>query len=76
MWKPTVGRQVHYFPLTHETSWSHTQPFPATITHVWNDNCVNLSVLNETGVPLHGKTSVMLVERSPQPGQCAWPART
>ena len=71
---PTIGRQVWYRPHSYERLHDHTQPFAATVVHVWSDECVNLAVLNENGTPLHGKTSVHLCpENVPaQPGQCEW----
>lgn len=73
MISPTVGRKVWYRPRPFETSFEHCQPFDATITYVWNNNCVNLLVLNETGTPLRGTTSVTLAQdRLAQPGECEW----
>lgn len=71
--KPTVGRKVWYRPQKFEMRYAHTQPFDATITHVWSDTCVNLKVLNEEGDPLSSKTSVTLAQGRPaQPGECEW----
>ena len=72
MSRTTVGRIVHYIPLSGERGFTHSQPFAALITHVWNDTCVNLAVFNEVGQPLYAKTSVYLTENA-QPGQCEWP---
>lgn len=36
--KPTVGRIVHYM--------YGGEMFPAMITHVWTDTCVNLVIFN------------------------------
>lgn len=71
---PTIGRRVWYKPLPHEKSFDHNQPFDAGIVHVCNDNCVNLSVLNEQGYPLTGKSSVRLVATwaEAQPGEASW----
>lgn len=47
--QPTVGRVVLYHP-------SHVpdkkQPYPALITHVWSEQCVNLEVSNDGSFPL------------------------
>ena len=73
MIKPTVGRRVWYRPTAAERHYEHDQPFDAGITHVWNDNCVNLMVVDEAGNKLPGKTSVTLAQDRPaQPGECEW----
>lgn len=46
--KPTVGRIVHY----HVDESKKEQPYPAVITHVWGDECVNLAVLDDGSFPL------------------------
>lgn len=45
--KPTVGRIVHYRGLN-----SKSQPYPAIITHVHSDECVNLYVFDDGTFPL------------------------
>ncbi len=47
--KPSVGRVVHYY--TNATT--KKQPYPAIVTHVWDDNTVNLNVQNDGSFPLH-----------------------
>lgn len=73
---PTVGRKVWYWPTAQEKSWSHDQPFDATIVHVLGERQVNLHVLNEIGYPLPAKEHIVLVqpdqERDPVPGECSW----
>lgn len=72
---PTIGRRVWYHPLPHERSYHQsTQPFDAGIAHVHSATCVNLSVHNDIGNPLPGKTSIMLVQHAAdaQPGQASW----
>lgn len=72
--KPTVGRIVHFRP---ELSQNKGQPYPAMITHVWSDTCVNLSVFNDGSYalpPEHLKpTSVTLGDG---PRSWGWPPRS
>lgn len=77
MQKPTVGRIVHY--RSDRPQDPKGQPYPAVITHVWSDQCVNLHVLGDGSFPLvrqsppHAMpTSVMLGN---EPGQWSWPPR-
>jgi hypothetical protein len=73
MIKPTIGRRVWYWPLPHEMSFAHSQPFDAGICHVWSDTCVNLSVVNEQGYAVPSKTSVTLTQDRPaMAGECSW----
>lgn len=72
---PTVGRRVWYHPLPNERSYLDSkQPFDAGIAHVFSTSYVNLSVQNDLGNPLPGKTSVRLVQRAEdaQPGEASW----
>lgn len=66
--KPTVGRIVHYyaFPANQPdiANYDHRQPMAAIICYVWHDYMVNLSVMDQNGVPF-SKTSVYLR----QPGE-------
>lgn len=60
--KPTVGRIVHFYAA--ETA-KKGQPYPAVITHVWSDECVNLQVCPDGSFPFEGSpypTSVMLAK--------------
>ena len=54
--KPTVGRIVNYFPHVEndrvDPSSGKAQPYPAIITHVWDDSVVNLAVFNDCSFPL------------------------
>lgn len=75
--KPSVGRIVYYTPLnTGKERDRKGQPFPATITHVWGDDCVNLAVANDGSFNLREDerhpTSVM---RGTGPGTWSWPPR-
>lgn len=70
--RPTVGRIVHYTPAD---SQGKAQPFPAIITHVWGDECVNLNVFQDGSfIAIHNSvpTSVMF---GTGPGQWCWPPR-
>lgn len=78
--KPTVGRIVHYhvYPVRD----GKLQPYAATITHVFGDNCVNLSIVNDISYPLD-PTQVFSpivnrasVDYGEQPGCWSWPPRT
>ena len=51
MMKPTVGRVVYY----NDNNGAHQ--IAAIIAHVWNDECVNLMVIDRNGNS-SGKTSV------------------
>jgi hypothetical protein len=60
MIEPTVGRVVWYRPAAKEAiSHDGEQPLAATITFVWDNELVNLSVFDRNGVQ-HSRTSVML----------------
>ncbi|MDH5219213.1 MAG: hypothetical protein OEX19_16025 [Gammaproteobacteria bacterium] len=56
MIKPTIGRQVWYWP-----EQQVSQPYAATICHVWTDTCVNLSILDANGKQF-AETSVLLYQ--------------
>lgn len=56
--KPTIGRIVHYWPGNlDDRAPKKGQPYPAVITHVHSDDCVNLTVFNDNSFPLGGKFS-------------------
>lgn len=58
MIKPTVGRNVHYYPAAHDPMVRYSdQPCHANIAHVWSDTCVNLIVADHDGTPF-SRTSV------------------
>ena len=75
--KPTIGRIVHFVANLVEPE----QHYPAIITHVWSDTCVNLEVFRkgtaardvmDTGV----KTSVTFDESGTQPYSWHWPEQS
>lgn len=72
MIKPTIGRQVWYRPTTGEMGWKHTQPFAATVVHVWSDDVINVVALNELGHALHREHVTLAQDRGAQPGECEW----
>ncbi len=53
---PTVGRVVHYWPSEQAIRDRKAQPYAAIITHVWGDDCVNLSVLQDGSYPTNDTT--------------------
>lgn len=78
---PSVGRIVHYTPPDQGTA-GKSQAYPAVITHVWSDTCVNLQVFNDGSYPLPAEgcnpTSVSLAgdPNSPTGRTWCWPPRT
>lgn len=70
---PAVGRIVHYTPL--ESVGSKNQPYPAVITHVWSEDCVNLNVLNDGSFTLSGDECPTSVMKGQGPRTWAWPPR-
>lgn len=78
--KPSVGRIVHYTPQEPAGNGTKGQPYPAVITHVWSDTCVNLNVLNDGSFTLSRDecpTSVNLATDpdNPSPRTWSWPPR-
>lgn len=77
--KPSVGRFVHYQPPVES---SKGQPWPAIITHVWSDTCVNLSVIPDGSFPIdwpEGATTTSVTQSAdpgkPTLGTWQWPPR-
>ena len=59
--KPTVGRIVHYWPGNiNDGAPKKGQPYPAIITHVFSELCVNLTVFNDNSFPMGGEHSAPL----------------
>lgn len=72
MIKPTVGRVVLYWPTVNERAFHHVQPFAAQIAHVWGDDVVNLSIIDECGKQF-SRDSVRLAQgREARDGECGW----
>jgi hypothetical protein len=62
--KPTIGRVVIYQPTPDDQGQSSsTEGFPAVITRVWTDTCVNLQVLRDFDTPI----AITSVEKMPDP---------
>lgn len=75
MIKPTVGRVVLYKPHSHErfAGDDGSQRWPALVTNVWSDTCVNLAVFDPNGNSAGGRTSVFLAQdQDAQDGWCEW----
>jgi hypothetical protein len=77
--KPSVGRMVHFTLDVGDTA-GKSQPYPAIITHVHSDECVNLAVCNDGSHPLPlgrtNPTSVALRRPAQTGGPCwEWPPR-
>lgn len=67
--KPFIGRVVHFI---HPASREH---WPAMITRVWSDECVNLHVLPDNG-PAFCVTSIELDTEREEPRSWHWPEKT
>lgn len=64
--KPTVGRVVWFRPdpQSHNSGFvyhGNGEPLAAIITHVWNDQMVNLAIFDSNGTS-HNRTSVKLMQ--------------
>lgn len=75
--KPSVGRIVHYIPEL--SNHPKGQPYPAIITHVWSETCVNLHIFDDGShclLVVQEQTSVMLRTEEMVAGACwEWPPR-
>lgn len=75
--KPSVGRIVLYTPpINLEFATQKVQPYPAVITHVWSDTCVNLHVLDDGSYRLGHDTKPTSVTLGTGHRTWAWPSRT
>jgi hypothetical protein len=76
--KPSVGRIVLYMP-PEGLRGKAPQPYPAIITHVWSETCVNLAVFGDGtyGLPRDVPTNVSLSPAGEEIalGCWAWPPR-
>ena len=71
--KPTIGRIVHFV----NKFGKGKEVFPAIITNVWSDTCVNLSVFYDGanhGVPMSQTPfeSSVSFDDKPDPDQRTW----
>lgn len=71
--KPTVGRIVHYQSYGTPGGEFKSLPRAAVVTQVHSDTCVDLCILNPTGMFFN--TSVQFSEE-PKGGCWNWPPRT
>lgn len=77
--KPTVGRRVWYWPHDIERAFNvpegeKPQPFDAGVAHVNEDGTINVSIVDDLGTHIGGRTNVVLRD-SPDdamPGECSW----
>lgn len=70
--KPTVGRIVHYQAYGTPNGEFPSVPRAAVVTQVHTDTCVDLCVMNPSG--LFFNTSVVYSEE-PKPGHWNWPPK-
>lgn len=83
MQKPSVGRIVLYCPLESQMAPEDKarpkgQPYPALVTHVFGENCVNLDIANDGSFPLRSPLCMTSVMLDPSDGDCTpgtwrWP---
>ena len=74
MIKPSIGRVVLYQPHEADQVVNHgDQPMAATVSYVWSDRMVNLSIADHDGNTFT-KTSVTLAQDDDavEPGMCEW----
>lgn len=72
MQKPSIGRIVIVNVVPNFSTNNGSNEAPAIITRVWNDELVNVKVLND-GPENEWKTSVTLHDERPEnPGHGAW----
>lgn len=70
---PTTGRIVHYVAYGTPNGEFKPEHRAAIVTQVWSDTCVNLCVLNPTGMFFN--TSVVKGATEDTPGTWHWPER-
>jgi len=72
MIKPTIGRVVWFYKYV--PGQGHKGPLAAHVCDVHSDQCVNLMVVSEVGVP-RPELTVHLIqegEESPKSDYCGW----
>lgn len=76
MQQPTIGRVVLYHPTPNPKSG--LEPYPAIITHVWSETCVNLAVQQDGSAPIADTLTPTSVMHESQAGEgmtsWSWPA--
>lgn len=72
MIKPTVGRNLLYYP-SGNTPETH-QPHAAHIAYVWSDTCINIGYWDQNGVPKSATSVLLYNEEMPKPttNYCCW----
>ena len=71
--KPTICRIVLFHAGKDQES-NGSAFYPAIITHVWSETCVNLTAFPDNGLPTP-HTSVPLLEEPGQTYRWSWPPR-
>jgi hypothetical protein len=61
-----------YWPTLTERSFHHSQPFAAQVAHVWGDDCVNLSIIDEHGKQFTRSSVLLAQDRDVGEGECSW----
>ena len=78
MIQPTLGRIVHYRPVSHDRMLANKGALAAIVVRVWNDRLVNLTVFDQDG-GTHSRLQVHLVQPGETPpavgAWCEWPPR-
>ena len=70
---PSVGRIVLYQPTAAEQGNStYDGGFPAVITRVWSDICVNLMVLRDADFPIYVTSVTAAAEPPYAPAERSW----
>ena len=67
MIKPTIGRVVLF-----RRHVSQTDPFPAFVTKVWGDQCINVAGFDEWGMPFSQSSCRLIQDDEPAPAVGAY----
>ncbi len=62
MIKPTIGRVVLF-----RHSASQSDPYPALVTKVWGDQCINLAGFNDGGTQFSASSCRLIQDDEPAP---------
>lgn len=71
---PTVGRQVHYWPLGADMLYMHTQPHHGVVCHVNDNGTINIAVYNERGIPYRRCRVPLAINRAALSGEASFVA--